>query len=114
MKKEYIFLISIIVIFTIFIIVMKTKINKTATKDELNQNTNTVVQKSKIEYDENTGYYYVKDNKTGEIRGASQDEAELKIYVDNPDYDPDPLSSHPTDLQEYIMMNSETSSENTN
>ena len=86
---------------------MKTKIN---TKDEVNRNT--VVQKGQVEYDENTGYYYVRDTKTGEIRGASRDEAELKIYIDNPDYDPDPLSSNPTDLQEYIMMNSETSSEN--
>ena len=102
MKKEYIFIICIVVILTIFMIVMKTNVNKTNNKNGVSQNTNTVVQKNQIEYDENTGYYYVRDIKTGEIRGASQDETELKIYVDNPDYDPDPSTTSPTDLNEYI------------
>ena len=71
----------------------------------------TSLEKPTAQYDENTGYYYVKDSKTGEIRGASKDEAELKIYIDNPDYDPDPFTTNPSNLDEFINMDSENSPE---
>ena len=107
MEKKYIFIICMIVILGLFVIISKINMNKPQNSKTQNKNT---IPKSEIQYDEKTGYYYVRDEETGEIRGASKEEMELKIYIDNPDYDSDPFTTNPKDLNEYIE-NLEVSSE---
>lgn len=53
-------------------------------------------------FDEETGLYYLKDNETGEIIYASRNKEELQVYVDNPDYNPNPLAPKKTTLEEYM------------
>ncbi len=100
MNKKIIIIFSILIL--IIAILMIFRFIKKETVGEIPSN-ETSSGKPTVQFDENTGYYYVRDTKTGEIRGASQDEAELKIYIDNPDYDPDPFTRSPSDLNEYIQ-----------
>lgn len=39
--------------------------------------------------------------KHGEIVGASQDEADMEFYKQNPDYNPNPLAPRSTDISDY-------------
>ena len=111
MNRRYIIIISIILLISI-IVIMFWKFNNGKVNKNID-NAKETIKKDVVQYDEESGYYYIKNSETGEIRSASKNKEDLKIYIDNPNYDPDPLSSNPTDLQEYIMMNYETSSENT-
>lgn len=56
-------------------------------------------------YDEETGLYYLKDESTGEIIYASEDENDpsFDFYIEHPDYNPNPLSPKKTRLEEYIV-----------
>ena len=110
MNKRYVIIISVILLILI-IVIMFWKLNNGKSNKNID-NTKKYMEKDVVQYDGESGYYYIKDSKTGEIRSASKNKEDLKIYIDNPNYDPDPLSSNPTDLQEYIMMNSEALSEN--
>ena len=60
-------------------------------------------------YDEETGLYYIKDEATGEILYASDDENSpaFKIYRDDPDYNPNPLQARPTSLEEFMIQDEE-------
>ena len=99
-KKFLIILISIILIFLIMFII----INKKSDKVIINNETVSVNDNPKVQsnYDENTSLYYVKDEKTGEIIGFSQDEADLDFYKENPDYNPNPLQPRSKDINDYI------------
>ena len=100
-KKLLIILISILIILiiTLFFIKRNAKI-KDKSKIEIQNET------SKIEsnYDENTSLYYVRDEKTGEIIGASRDKEDLKFYEENPDYNPNPLQTRSTNIEDYIYF----------
>ena len=100
-KKLLIILISILIILiiTLFFIKRNAKI-KDKSKIEIQNET------SKIEsnYDENTSLYYVRNKKTGEIIGASRDEEDLRFYEENPDYNPNPLQTRPTDIEDYTYF----------
>ena len=61
------------------------------------------VSTAETKYDEESGLYYVQDKETGEIIAAGNDASALKIYEDNPDYNPNPFEHREpiTDLKAY-------------
>ena len=79
-KIIYILLIAVILIIGIIIVVNIRK----------NKNQENMVQTG-IQYNEETGEYYILDEATNEIKASSTDESGLLIHIDNPDYNPNPL-----------------------
>ena len=59
-------------------------------KTQNNQPANTI---SEIQYDDENGVYYIKNEITGEIIANSIDESGFQMYIDNPDYNPNPLET---------------------
>ena len=98
-KKFLVIFISIIIIVVVAVILLNKKDNEIEVKDEITIESNT--PKVESEFDENTSLYYIKDEETGEILGASQDETDLKFYEENPDYNPNPLQKRSTNIEEY-------------
>ena len=80
--KKIIYILLIIAILVVGILVIVNIRN--STKD--GENTQTGIQ-----YNEETGEYYILDETTNEIKASSTDESSLQIYIDNPDYNPNPL-----------------------
>lgn len=61
----------------------------------LNKNNTETIEEnivSNIQYNNETGEYYIKD-KNGEILHSTQDEASLYIYTIDPEYDPKIIES---------------------
>ena len=83
MKDRKIIYILLIVVVLIIGIVVVVNIRK-------NKNQENTIQTG-IQYNEETGEYYILDEATNEIKASSTDESGLQIYVDNPDYNPNPL-----------------------
>ena len=88
-KIIYILLIAVILIIGIIIVVNIRK----------NKNQENMVQTG-IQYNEETGEYYILDEATNEIKASSTDESGLQIYIDNPDYNPNPLLDSSEEGQE--------------
>ena len=83
--KKVIILIIIVLILTISVLVI------VKNKKQNNQPTNAI---SEVQYDNENGVYYIKNEVTGEIIANSIDESGLQMYIDNPDYNPNPLQSY--------------------
>ena len=83
MKDRKIIYILLIVVILIIGIVAVVNIRK-------NKNQGNTIQTG-IQYNEETGEYYILDEATNEIKASSTDESGLQIYIDNPDYNPNPL-----------------------
>lgn len=64
------------------------------------QNKQIISTKNNIQYDNENGIYYIKNEVTGEIIANSIDGSGLQIYVDNPDYNPNPLLTYSSTLEE--------------
>ena len=98
MKNRKIIYILFIVVILIIGIIIVVNIRK-------NKNQENMVQTG-IQYNEETGEYYILDETTNEIKASSTDESSLQIYVDNPDYNPNPLLNSGTggedEEKEYI------------
>ena len=95
--KKIVYILLIIVILIIGIIVV---VNIRNNKNEEN------IAQTGIQYNEETGEYYILDEATNEIKASSTDESGLQIYVDNPDYNPNPLidsggTTQEENLEEY-------------
>ena len=95
-NKKIIYILLIIVLVIVSIVASKFIRNK---KQE------NMVQTG-IQYNEETGEYYILDEATNEIKASSTEESGLQIYVDNPDYNPNPLmdskaESREESLEEY-------------
>lgn len=105
MNKKYVIISVIVVVLLIMIIFL---INK---KDKSNGNItgNVSIESNILNFDEETGYYYIKDGETGEILSASKDKNDLLIYIDNPDYKGNPLIGSASSLEEYLLMIPEAS-----
>lgn len=88
--KKVIVLITIVLILTISVLVI------VKNKKQNNQPTNAI---SEVQYDNENGVYYIKNEVTGEIIANSIDESGLQMYIDNPDYNPNPLQSY-SDIEE--------------
>ena len=98
MKDRKIIYILLIVVILIIGIVAVVNIRK-------NKNQGNTIQTG-IQYNEETGEYYILDEATNEIKASSTDESGLQIYVDNPDYNPNPLldseeATREENLEEY-------------
>ena len=88
--KKVIILIVIVLILIISVLVI------VKNKKQNNQSANTI---SEVQYDNENGVYYIKNEITGEIIANSIDESGLQMYIDNPDYNPNPLESY-SDIEE--------------
>ena len=98
MKDRKIIYILLIVMILIIGILAVVNIRK-------NKNQGNTIQTG-IQYNEETGEYYILDEATNEIKASSTDESGLQIYVDNPDYNPNPLldseeATREENLEEY-------------
>ena len=98
MQNRKIIYILLIVVILIIGIVAVVNIRK-------NKNQGNTIQTG-IQYNEETGEYYILDEATNEIKASSTDESSLQIYVDNPDYNPNPLldseeATREENLEEY-------------
>ena len=80
--------ICIVFVIVVIVILLSAKSSREAAKT-IESEANKV--KGKAEYDEETELYYIKDEETGRIIAASYDEEGLQFYIDNPDYNSNPL-----------------------
>ena len=92
MKNRKIIYILFIVVILIIGIIIVVNIRR-------NKNQENMVQTG-IQYNEETGEYYILDEATNEIKASSTDESGLQIYIDNPDYNPNPLLDSSEEGQE--------------
>lgn len=81
-RTKILIIIVIILIILLLIFVKNQRQNKQITNTENN-----------IQYDNENGIYYIKNEVTGEIIANSIDETGLQIYIDNPDYNPNPIDT---------------------
>jgi FtsZ-interacting cell division protein ZipA len=94
-KKTKIIIIVVAVVIIVALII--NGVNNSKKSDE-NANTNTSNTNITYEQDNETGEYIIYNKETGEEITRVTDEAEIKIYEDNPDYDPKlPVSSYEDD-----------------
>ena len=96
-NRKIIYILLIVVILIIGIVVV---VNIRKNKNQKN------ITQTGIRYNEETGEYYILDEATNEIKASSTDESSLQIYVDNPDYNPNPLldseeATREENLEEY-------------
>lgn len=89
--RKVIILIAIILILIISVLVI------VKNKKQNDQSTNTI---SEVQYDNENGVYYIKNEITGEIIANSTDESGLQIYIDNPEYNPNPLGTYSSITEE--------------
>lgn len=89
--KKIISLIVIILILIISVLVIAKN------KKQNNQPTNAI---SEVQYDNENGVYYIKNEITGEIIANSIDESGLQMYIDNPEYKPNPLETYSSTTEE--------------
>ena len=87
-KVIILIVVALILIISVLIIVKN--------KKQSNQHTKAI---SEVQYDNENGVYYIKNEITGEIIANSTDESGLQMYIDNPDYNPNPLQSY-SDIEE--------------
>ena len=82
---------KVIILIVIALILIISVLTIVRNKTQNNQPANTI---SEIQYDDENGVYYIKNEITGEIIANSTDEGGLQMYIDNPDYNPNPLQSY--------------------
>jgi hypothetical protein len=90
--------ISIFCLILILILIFQKLTNKNVNESLLDNDTINL----ETSYDSETGLYYIQDEATGEIISASTNEDDLDFYIENPDYNPNPLSSRSTDLSSFV------------
>lgn len=97
LEKKRIILLGLIIVIIIgtYFIIKITEKNKIEASVETS---------STVSYDEATKLYYIKNEVTGEIISASQNEDELEFYKDNPEYNPNPLQEKTNSLEDYANL----------
>lgn len=85
MKEKRIKILSLIVLILIILLLIFVKNQR--------QNKQITSTENNIQYDNENGIYYIKNEVTGEIIANSIDETGLQIYIDNPDYNPNPIDT---------------------
>lgn len=85
MKEKRIKILSLIVLILIILLLIFVKNQR--------QNKQMTSTENNIQYDNENGIYYIKNEVTGEIIANSIDETGLQIYIDNPDYNPNPIDT---------------------
>ena len=81
-------------------------------KENDNKSDSIVLTSEDIDYDVETGLYYIKNEETGEIIGAGGSEGELQIYLDNPDFNPNPINVKHYDIKDFLINNEDESNNN--
>ena len=89
-KKVIILIVSVLMLIISVLVIVRNK-------KQNNQLTNAI---SEVQYDDKNGVYYIKNEITGEIIANSTDESGLQMYIDNPDYNPNPLQSYSSTSEE--------------
>ena len=87
---------KVIILITMTLILIISVLLISKNKKTNNQSINTI---SEVQYDNTNDIYYIKNEVTGEIIANSTDEGGLQMYIDNPDYNPNPLQSY-SDIEE--------------
>ena len=85
MKEKRIKILSLIVLILIILLLIFVKNQK--------QNKQITSTENNIQYDNENGIYYIKNEVTGEVIANSIDETGLQIYIDNPNYNPNPIDT---------------------
>lgn len=94
MKNNKILIVVLIILVIIGGILIISKMNfYNSSKENLTNN--------EINYDEKTGLYYLKEE-NGNITSASYEKEGLQFYIDNPDYNPEPLGERKNKLEDFI------------
>ena len=88
---------KVIILITMTLILIISVLLISKNKKTNNQSINTI---SEVQYDNTNDIYYIKNEVTGEIIANSTDEGGLQMYIDNPDYDPNPLQSYSSVAEE--------------
>lgn len=86
MKDKKVIILIVMALILIISVLLISKNKKTN-----NQSINTI---SEVQYDNTNDIYYIKNEVTGEIIANSTDEGGLQMYIDNPDYNPNPLERY--------------------
>ena len=81
---------KVIILIVMALILIISVLTIVRNKTQNNQPANTI---SEIQYDDENGVYYIKNEITGEIIANSIDESGFQMYIDNPDYNPNPLET---------------------
>lgn len=82
---------KVIILITMTLILIISVLLISKNKKTNNQSINTI---SEVQYDNTNDIYYIKNEVTGEIMANSTDEGGLQMYIDNPDYNPNPLERY--------------------
>lgn len=88
---------KVIILITMTLILIISVLLISKNKKTNNQSINTI---SEVQYDNTNDIYYIKNEVTGEIIANSTDEGGLQMYIDNPDYNPNPLQSYSSVAEE--------------
>ena len=80
-KKIYITILVIVIIIFCIIFISNKKSKKENTETLINTNYNT-----------ETGNYYIINSLTNEVITEVNDEGQIQKYIDNPDYNPNPIN----------------------
>lgn len=101
-KKLYMIFIGVICVLIVFTIAHIKNTNQTKENDgEIS------TENLHSYFDEESGLYYLKNEETGEIIQASRNEDDLQFFLENPDYNPDPLTERSTNLEDFINYGAE-------
>lgn len=93
MKNKKIYIIIFTLLIVIFCIIL------TINRKNTNKNTDTLVNTN---YNFETGNYYIINSTTNEVITEVRDKGEIQKYIDNPDYNPNPLLTYSSTLEEKI------------
>ena len=104
MNRKYFCIIISFLISFIFIFLSK---NKRMKSQDLDGESSKILTLNDVQYDEESDIYYLEDEETGEIIGASKYKEDLQFYIDNPDYNPNPLNQRSSSIENYILESSE-------
>ena len=86
MKDKKVIILIVMVLILIISVLLISK-----NKKQNNEPTNAI---SEVQYNNENGVYYIKNEITGEVIANSTDESGLQMYIDNPDYNPNPLERY--------------------
>lgn len=96
-KKNIIIIVCIIIVLVAGVMLIHNKNKKNNYENQIDQGSEN--------YDEETGLYYLRDEETGEIIHASQNEDDLDFYREHPDYNPNPLAPRSDNLRDFVDIN---------
>ena len=100
MTRKKILLLGLAVILIIVLVLIRLN-SRDGTKEEKEIESKVSME---INFDEETGLYYLEDSSSGNIIYASydKDDPSFEFYREHPDYNPNPLSSNSRTLNDFV------------